>query len=336
MVYAVPVTFVWFILGAIGSTIRHQLSGWSLRFVAGAIIGIMFVGGGFGEMTVAMQCTLFVIAIIVSWSWLRDETRRRAISLFSAGLVGSAAALVVTLLAPGNAVREVAHPVTRSLISTAFLAAENTAAFIAMQLAFFSLVPIAVCLFLSAMMTYFLQPLDLKPHLQFKSGLRWMGISAAVGAILIMAFLAPAAYGMGKMPASRAWIVPQTVVSLVVVIWGIIIGLSLRKGEPTVRLSLAAVIGITVLLIIGPGLATLNTLSQSSNLRTFATEWDARDQMIRAAVADGLTEVTVKPFTVDLADLANLDRVDDKKISDFTKCVEQYYGIESVVISSET
>jgi hypothetical protein len=335
VVYCAPIILIWLYLGMTSYAIRQNLSGLRMLLTIVIIAVLTFVTGGFTQTVVAMESALFVILIAACWFFTLGETKRRALIVFGTGLAGSIAALIVTLIAPGNAVREAAHPVARSLVNAALLAAENTAAFIAMQLAFFSLLPIVVCLILSAMTAYYLQPLTLKTRLRYKTALKWMGISAAIGALLIMAFLAPAAYGMGKMPASRAWIVPQTVLILVVVVWGFAIGLSLQKRETSVHLSWMTLAIMTILLVIGPVMATLQILSQTNDLRTFATEWDARDEMIRAAVANGTREVSVMPFSIDLADFANLDTVDDSEVGDYRSCLQTYYGLESVKIESE-
>ncbi len=334
--YTAPMVAIVFDIAFVLFLIRRQLTGLrlALGFAASAVVA--FIAGGFSETTVALLTVIMVLALLASWRFLPSETKRGGVSLFLAGLIGAVIALVLMIAAPGNAIREAAHPTTRSLIHVGLVAAENTAAFIAIQLAFFSLIPILVCLILSAMATYQLQPLLLQTPLRFKTALKWMGISAAVGAFLIMASLSPAAFGMGKMPASRAWVVPQTLLILVVVSWGFAIGLSLQKRQVGITISVRAAAIALVLLVIGPIVATLSTLSYTDELRTFATEWDARDQNIRSAVASGNTNVTLTPYSVDLAKYATLDVVDEMATSDYTVCLQDYYGLESVNILEQT
>jgi hypothetical protein len=134
------------------------------------------------------------------------------------------------------------------------------------------------------------------------------------------------------MPASRAWVVPQTLLILVVVSWGVAIGLSLQKRQAGISISFKTAIAALVLLIIGPVLATIGTLSHTNELQTFAAEWDARDQSIRSAVANGETTATISPYTVDLAKFATLDVVDETATGDYTVCMQNYYGLQSVTI----
>jgi hypothetical protein len=176
-----------------------------------------------------------------------------------------------------------------------------------------------------------LQPnLSNKP-IHFKTALRWMGLSTVIGLILIMAFLAPAAYGMGKMPASRAWIVPQTILILVVLSWGVAIGLSLKRPAGSTQFSVRTIGLVAVLLLIGPVMGTLNTFSKSGDLGIYAQEWDARDQSLRLTAVNG-GDATITPFSVDMANFANLDVVDETATGDYTVCMQDYYGLQSVTI----
>jgi hypothetical protein len=50
--------------------------------------------------------------------------------------------------------------------------------------------------------------------------------------------------------------------------------------------------------------------------------------MIRAAIANGKTDVKITRFSIDLADFANLDTVDDTIAGDGQSCLEAYYGLQ--------
>jgi hypothetical protein len=79
-------------------------------------------------------------------------------------------------------------------------------------------------------------------------------------------------------------------------------------------------------------LGTINTLAKSGNLRMYAQEWDNRDQSIRTAVANGNAQVTIRPFSVNMATFANLDVVDETATGAYSICMQNYYGLQSVTI----
>jgi hypothetical protein len=315
--------------------IRRNLSG--VPLLIGGLIGgvITFIAGGFSETTVALQIVLLGFAIVGVWLLFPREGRRGAIIILGMGLIGTLIAFVVTLAAPGNAVREATFTTSLSLIGVGLLTVQNAAAFIAMQLAFFSLIPILVCLILSGLAAYTLQPIVLKSPLTFKKTLKWMALELGIGFILIMASLAPAAYGMNKMPTSRAWVVPQTLLVIVVIAWGFAMGLSLPKRRAEMKLSGRVAAIALVLLVVGPLFAAVNTFARAGDLRTYAAEWDSRDQTIRTAVANGENDMTLSPYSVDMATFANLNVMDETATGDFVLCMQDYYGLQSVKLLAQ-
>jgi len=334
MVYTAPLILVTLTAGVMFYSLRQNSP--RFPFWTGMVCAALtFIIGGFTQTIAALQISLLIGALVGCWKSAPDLKQGRLLFLLFAALVGAMLALVVTLIAPGNAVRQAAHPINQSLLEVAFLSLENAAAFIAMQLALFSTVPVLVCLMLAGIVAYTLQAPLVKPPLRFNVALKWIGLSSAIGFILIVAFLAPAAYGMGKMLAARAWIVPQTILILVVISWGVAIGLSLKKRTASPAISTRIAIIVALLSLVGPVFATLNTMQVSDELRAFASEWDERDRAIRTAVANGNSDVSITPFSVDMADFANLDVVDKTTTGDYTVCMQRYYGLQSVKILAQ-
>jgi hypothetical protein len=333
VVYTAPLVLIFFQVGLLLYAIRKHLSGLALVGIMLVCGAMAFIIAGFTQTIAVMETAIFGLALFGCIIAARRRSNMRvALMVVVSSLIGAVLGVIVAIIAPGNVVRQGMHPITQSIPQIVVLSLENTAAFVAMQLALFATVPILVCLCLSAIIANRLQPLASNNPIRFKTALRWMWLSGAVGLILIMAFLAPAAYGMGKMPASRAWVVPQTVLILVVVSWGFAIGLSLKRPAMTSFVSARTVIVIAAILLVGPVLGTINTLAKSGDLRMYAQEWDNRDQSIRIAAANGNTEVTIRPFSVDMATFANLDVVDETATGSYTICMQEYYGLQSVTI----
>jgi hypothetical protein len=337
LTYTAPMVTLTFYLAFALWVIRRRLSGMLLAIALIVSVAIAFIAGGFSETTVALNTVILGLAILGCWRFLPPDVKRLGIIVFATGFVTMVLAMILMIAAPGNAIREAAHPVeSRGMIQVGLLALKNAAAFLAIQLSRFSLVPALVCLILSGLAAYELRPFILKSPLRFKTALLWMAGAFGVGFLLITGSLAPAAFGMGKMPASRAWIVPQTLLILVVVCWGFAMGLSLNKRETEVKLSRRAAALVAILLIVGPIVAALDALSHTAELSIYAAEWDSRDQAIRAAVANGSEEFTLTPYRVDLAKFATLEKVDEMATGDYTLCMRDFYGLKSVELTAQT
>ncbi len=97
-----------------------------------------------------------------------------------------------------------------------------------------------------------------------------------------------------------------------------------RKLSPIITFILVA------LLIVGPLRSTVKLIALTPKLTQFAVEWDERNAEIEEAVTEGQTTITVRPFTVDLADYANVDKVE----GDLLQWVERYYRLKQITVSS--
>jgi len=62
---------------------------------------------------------------------------------------------------------------------------------------------------------------------------------------------------------------------------------------------------------------------------------DSRDAQIRSAVAQGEMELTLDPFTIDLAKYADLQTLTAKPNAGINACAEQYYGVKSIIVPEE-
>lgn len=83
---------------------------------------------------------------------------------------------------------------------------------------------------------------------------------------------------------------------------------------------------------IGPLGAAQKTLANLPAYQTFAAEWDQRDQQIRATLEQGANDLTVPPFSFDLAISGRLATLmhDAAARPNFNTGIAQYYGLKSI------
>jgi hypothetical protein len=331
VVYSGALVFLCLQILLITFALVRGLGGAALWMASGASVLLSILIGGSTQTVAAMQFTAYVLGMGAFTFLLRGKTRRMALIVLGAALVGAVIALVIVLVAPGNTVRQSTFT-DASLFKVIVIALQNTAAFFAISLSAYAAVPLLLVILLTALTVHLFGPPRSQP-LPFKRVLLVMGIALAVGIVLILSFLAPAAYGMGRMPASRAWIVPQFILTLVALVCGGAIGLNLRRTATAAKVS-GFVIAVTVLLLVaGPLVSTVRTVADMRSLVVFAQEWDARDRALREAVAAGQVRGTVRPLVVDMAWYAGLAPVGtDVLETEFAPSVTDYYGMTELVL----
>jgi hypothetical protein len=147
-----------------------------------------------------------------------------------------------------------------------------------------------------------------------------------------MSCLFPPLYGLGTAPSSRAYVMPMFVLVSTAGFWGALMGVGLKRSSQRLALPLrfAGLAGIALLLVVGPLASTWQILEQRHRFSVYAAEWDARDQAIREAVAEGIREFEVTTLTVDLGEMARLDVIGSNPQDWVNQCAAEYYGLESL------
>lgn len=297
--------------------------------------GFGFLVGGFTESLTVMQIPLYLLAMIGAVKALPKSYRRRSLLLLGSGLVGGLLALLMALTAPGTGVRQSSFE-SVNLVNVLLLTLQNSAAFFAISLSTYSAGAMLLVILLSAWVVRVAGP-RLPQAISFRQVLLVMGISIVAAVILVAAYLAAAAYGMGRMPASRAWIIPQYILTLVGVSIGSAIGLNLRRSPTASPLPGFLMALFALLLVASPILGTIRTVSEYGNLRVFAAEWDARDDALKQAVAAGQDRGQVRPLIVDMTWYAGLAVVGtDTLQGEFASAVADYYHMRELKLDNRS
>lgn len=303
--------------------------------ILGSII-LPFVIGGTSPLVAPLQVAMILVAMVAIWRLIPSTVNRPALSMLLVALVSAFMALIILVVAPGNAVRQAEFNTRLSFPMIGLLTLGSVASFISTSLVIFSPVGILIALIFPGLIAYALQPLESSRQFFIrKNGLRLLLLTAGIGLGLLVVTFGIAAYSISDIPPARAMIVPQFILVMLAVTWGIIMGLSLQRGAPRLtRLPRIAVIILAMLLIMGPIRSTISTVLLMPKFNTFANEWDTRDNQIHEAIAKGTRDVTLPPFSVDLATYAGIKTLDSQAHADFNSCAESYYGLTSLAIKS--
>lgn len=330
--YTTSVMLLPYILALILFGRRSRASGVRRAAIAAMIFTLAFAAGAFSEPYAAAQGLAFAGALIAVLGVTRSA-KHPASLLVGAALVGSVVAVIVLLASPGNAIRQASFQRAPSLVSSAPDALTHAAAFMVASVASFSPGGALAALFFPALVAFWHVPAQLLEAIP-RRRLRIAAMASILaGLVLIAAFMFPAMYATSLPPPSRAYTIPQFILVCSFAAAGWLIGMYARKTirhpSPAARIAVSAF--AVLLLGIGPVLTTVQALTLTAPLSTFAAEFDQREQFIHAAKTEGETRLVVAPFTVDIAERVGLETIGDDPAFWVNDCAAQYYGLEALV-----
>ncbi|MBZ0295371.1 MAG: DUF6056 family protein [Anaerolineae bacterium] len=334
--YTLPLIMLTLFVGFVIVAIREQRADRPLTLLTALLL--TFTAGGLSEVFTTLEVTALALAGLAAYIWLPAESKRPAITLLVISLIGAAVALLVVMIAPGNSVRqayfvggdsllEKTNSLPEAVIQTVIFAT----AFIVSMLARFAPLQILILGITAYWVGYtFHQSV---PSVILRPRSRWLllGGSAVVLLLLVMASIFPGVYATAALPPGRAYPVPLFAMSCVVAAWGMIMGFGLRRTASTQSIGIGAIAVAIVVVATGLFLSVRN-LEITPQLRTFATEWDARDQLIREQVAQGETNVIVQPLSAEMGALMGLNDLEQDGSKGFNDCAADYYGVESLTV----
>lgn len=291
---------------------------------------ICFIAGGFSETYVATQMAALMAGILICALSRMPALRNRALPLLIAGLVGTVIVLIVILAAPGNAVRSANFPDPPPLFTLATSSVVQGVALVIASLASFSPLGALSTLILFAVFAR-LYPPPIKPPITPVHVLAFLILLF----MPVTAYIAVGVYGTGGVPPARTYIIPQTVIVGALALAGYAVGSHFKlprwvAGRKQAMQSLAAVL-VIVLVVLGPIGSAVRILQTLPAFQTFASEFDAREQLITTAKARGETTLVVAPFTIDIAERVGLESIGIDPAFWVNGCAARYYGLEALV-----
>jgi hypothetical protein len=282
----------------------------------------------------------------------------RVEALLVAGLAGSIAALAFVALAPGNAARQLHYPqppgifaiVKWSVLSTVFMFVRPILPLVRGPIASIvpgvfgstpSWLPMALGMATSPLTLMLAIGIPMwiarsngsmsgQPPQADSQRLRQVLIGApVVAAILVMACVAPSAYGTSAPPPPRALIIPGFVLTVAAMCWGYACGMrpgARRSFEGSVmleRLAASAFVAAACWASIG---VTVKTVRDGRVLHEWAARWDEMDERLRQARARGERHASV-PLVESVGGIVSFSPDPGDWVNN---CAARYYGLETI------
>jgi MFS family permease len=329
--YAASVAVFPYVAALTLAAMRHEWRGWRLYGAALVNLALAFFAAAFSEPYAAVQFAALILALAAVFVFWRRKAAPVRVMLIAA-IIGTVLAIIVILLAPGNAVRQTNFE--RSPVPTAALAAlEHGAAFLVASTLSFSPLGALSALSAAGLLGFLLAPVMTVTRRQLRIG---MIIAFIAGYLLISAFMFIGFFAASQPPPARAYIIPQAVWITTLGAIGFQAGWYISNWRQVNRIfvRVAGIVAVIVI-VIAPLVLTNNALALLSPMTTYAREWEARDSLARQAAANGETQVVLPPYTMDLGARVGLESLTDDPSFWINTCAATYYGLESVIVAPD-
>ena len=283
-----------------------------------------FFTAGLSESYAALQMGSFGIALLFVLFMDKSNRRKCRSYLIGSALLGTAAAMGVMIISPGNALRLDTLQQASDLFSIVSISSTSAINFIIFSIKGLWL-PFGIMFGLFVLITYsFIRLSDYK--IQIRTLLMFFFIIVIVTSALIICICAPTAYGMMAYPEQRVLMLAQFILICGISMEGVVFGLFFQKFlyiyQP-IRM-------VTLFLILFLFMYPLSTLDvRQSELRDYlnrAALWDKRNAEINDQIDMGKNNLSV-PALDSFSEIAELR--DDAGYW-VNQCAARYYGVESI------
>jgi len=289
---------------------------------------------GCSETAAMLLIAGLALGLLVSFF---THSPRRAVwlALLGAALFGALLALGVMILSPAVRLRQANVGEPASLLLTLGLAFKFGLAFIYNTLKSTPL-PVLVWLIFSGALTYHFWP---RTRLKPWTTLRWAGLVALSGYLLIVAACIPSAYAQRAYPEPRAQIVLLFPLLLAAAALAALAALALRgqleKSFPSLDAAPVPILRrtnlvITVLLLFAllyPLWPAWQSAPEQRELAARAQQWDDRHADIRAQIAAGAVQIQ----TIALDSIAGLEEMQPDPNHWVNVCAARYYAVDEII-----
>jgi hypothetical protein len=319
------------LLSCLAAFVLYRLRVPASRLVQIASIVLVFIGvfivGGASETVNVLQIAIWLSAFFIGYHY-RTRLRPDAILLIASGLTSAILSLVVVSLSPGNLIRmDVTSPVMPEWFALGIQSLTYAFQFVWDSFKVAPL-PSLLAFLVPFLLFYGLQhPVPL-PSAQPAGKPGWLLILIPLGVLLIIALnFAPTAYAQ-SFPSAR---VRFPALFLLTLMLGTVGGLSgylfsQVQSLSASRLFRGLALGLLILMFLYPVRAAVRLYNQIPRYRAEAAAWDARDEFIRQAVAEGATDLVV----IQLDTVAGVQEYKGDETFWVNSCAARYYGLRSL------
>jgi hypothetical protein len=265
------------------------------------------------------------------------------VPLLLTGFVGSLLAMLLVVLAPGNAVRQAYFTQTTNVFVLVARTFSVTLSYI-YNIPRTARIEIPLVITIAVLTSIFWHPSSCHPSTtieEYRQKLARKGLLIVwcwgIAYILIMSTIAPSIYGLSFRPPGRALFIPQFIFFCTLLGSSSIVGLMIRQVYPAVQHTRTARAIITIVvvgfLVVSPLRTTWTKYTQIPAAQAYADALRERDRIIRQAIADGKDSVVV-PYLGYNAALQYNDTLAANPSHWVSQSMRSFYGI--TVTSDET
>jgi len=252
--------------------------GWCLVSFA-----LSFVNGGFSEVFTPVQVVIFICITFLGWWVGKFEFRNRVFQFLLAGAAGSCLALIVMVLAPGNANRQEYFSATPGLFDIFAISIKGYSSFLWSVMSTPALLSGILCLTVAAF--YVGTGFTPTPKAGDHKDLQWACIALGIGCILAFGCFIPPAYGISDVAPARTLIIPSFFFVAGVFAFGLFLGRYTSIGflkDKRLSVVLVALCWVTILLPF-KSVYTYFVVAHKEHV-SFAEKWDRVDSQIRLSI----------------------------------------------------
>jgi hypothetical protein len=328
--YTLPLVFLTCLIGLIFHLVRKPIKSrrgvWAWMAVCA---GLAFLAGGFSETNLTLQVGLLGLAVLGVWFLAKDGTKSKWLSYLLASLIGSLLALLVMLIAPGNAVRQASMPAPPGAVKLATLSLQYAWDFIRYTIKGLPLPTFVVFLYVSLLAWTLLAwfAVERACSVSITRLLVAAVVTPVLGYFLIVCTTVPNVYAESAYPEARALMVPYFVLVCTVAMIGCLIGWIVMRlipwRGPIVRWG--AILAL-LLLSIYPMRAARQIFLEVPVYRERAATWDARSFQIRLMQRQGHMNIVVPGMD----SAYGLMDMNENPATWVNVCAAQYYGVDTI------
>lgn len=280
--YQTPFPLIFFVFGLYWIWIEKR--GWQAWVCIGLAGLLSFTAGGYSEISAAVQ--LVLLSCLLLFHFIQPRNKRASVFLIIV-LIASLASLWIMVTAPGNAHRQQFYPAPAGLLNAEMLSIKFALQYL--QMLFSQQWVKMLAGFLISLAACFL----LMRKLPFQILWKWQISFVLIPMALLMTVFFVVATLTQSYPVARYLTIPSLIISILVSLLGFLVGYHLRK-----RLESPVWVWVAIFLILfgtglGPMRSNLRLISSIDTARTYARQWDARNQQILDAKAAGARSVWV-------------------------------------------
>jgi|GEM_PF-4606238 len=248
---------------------------------------IMLVAGGFSPLVSIFQIAFFALMLILIWRFSSTEKKSHDLMLIGLSLTFIIIAFVLVFIAPGNLARQATFDNQYTLSEIATLTGIETIRFLATAVVVVSPVALLVPMIISGIIAFHYHPLTSKERFTFsKYTYHLLGVSTFIGLILIASSFFTTLYSIGELPPPRAYVTMQTILVVMSMCWGYLMGLGLRlKHQPT-HLSLKTLLLMIIVVATGSLYTLAKPVSLVPEFQSYAETWDEHDTLLKSLEPD--------------------------------------------------